>query len=600
MDLVGEIKQRTDLVELISMFVPLKRRGRNHVGLCPFHSEKTPSFNVDGERNFWRCYGCDRSGDCFSFLMEHEGLSFPEAGEVLARRLGIEWRRQGETVEARSERQRLYDLNSLAERYFRQSLERVTHVRDYLAKRGMQASTVEEFGLGYAPDGYEALLGWLRKEKLSIEDARTADLVIESERGLRDRFVDRLMFPIRDLEGRTVAFGGRTLKPDGVPKYLNSSETPIFRKGRIFYGLDRARKSISDSGRVIVVEGYMDLIALHQAGIVNSVASLGTAMTPEHVAILRRYTGADGELILCYDGDSAGIRAALRNSTLFEQGGVSARIATLPAGEDPDTYLAQFGTEALLGELNRATPILDYQLAQLRAEHNLADERERLTFVRRAAQAVAQSGSRLVHQEYGGKLTSLLERLADEWYPGDPQKALQARVSLAQEIRRLLKLNQGRDRGTVPTAPPSMAKSPQAMAERYLLRAALAEPLWADRLALEASAALFVTEPWSELAAEILGRDGLREPASVRETLRELSDDAERSGVLSALVVEDEPVSEEGLNRCLSQLKRAAAQRRKAELWRRVESGEIRPGDAEYDEVVELRRSLGGGRARED
>ncbi|MCC2672187.1 MAG: primase, catalytic core, partial [Armatimonadetes bacterium] len=342
-DIVQEIKLRTDLVELISSYVPLKQAGSSYKGLCPFHSEKTPSFTVSRERGFFKCWGCGAGGDCFKFLQLREGLSFPEAGEVLARRIGLEWVGRGDTKEQRSERERLYDVCAVAERYFRQQLAENREVMKYVERRGLAAATVEQFGLGYAPQGYEALLRWLRREKVSLEDAERANLLKRGDHGLRDMFVDRLIFPIYDVEGRPVAFGGRTLQPDGIPKYLNSSETPIFQKGKTLYGLHLAKRAIPKSGFTVAVEGYMDLIALHQAGVDNSIAGLGTAITETHVQILLRYSK---QLVMCYDGDGAGMRAATKNSTMFETAGCEVRVAQLPEGDDPDTYIKEQGADA--------------------------------------------------------------------------------------------------------------------------------------------------------------------------------------------------------------------------------------------------------------
>lgn len=602
-DLVQEIKLRTDLVELISGYVPLRPSGRTFKGLCPFHGEKTPSFHVDRERGFFKCYGCGVGGDCFAFIQQHEKLSFHEAGEFLARRVGLEWTRRGDSPEKRSERERLYDVNALAERFFRGALEAAPAVRHYLERRGVTPETAAEFRLGYAPPGYEALLGWLRRERVPAEDALAADLVLQGERGLRDRFVDRLIFPIFDLEGRTVAFGGRGLQPDAVPKYLNSRETPIFQKGRTLYGLHRARRAIPQAGFAVAVEGYMDLIALHQAGIDHAVATLGTAITETHVGILRRYAGEHGGLVMCYDGDSAGMRAAVRGSAMFETAGIEVRVARLPEGDDPDTFIQKHGADAFRAILNRAEGLMDYQLNQLRAGYNLTDPAARLPFVREAARIIARSGSHLTRQEYTAKLTGVLDRLADEWYPGDPRQAMQARLALSHEVSRLLRVGRVAGRATpyAPEPPPAPPPGVRSLAERYVLRAALSEDRWAEAVAVRLSASHFADPALQELASTLLG-DGSAEGAGEEVVARAaaLRADPASAELVSGLLIVETPLSDEGLEDCLRELEREWMQVRMRELGRALERGELAGDDARQDEYRRLLAELGGRRRRED
>ncbi|MFN3650260.1 MAG: DNA primase [Armatimonadota bacterium] len=619
MDIVEEIKLRTDLVELISATVTLKRSGSRYKGLCPFHQEKTPSFTVDGERGLFKCFGCGTGGDCFKFVQLRDGLSFNEAGEFLARRAGLQWTRRGESPEQRSQRERLYDVTALAERFFRKSLETAPVARAYLERRGLSAETVEELRIGYAPAGYSALLGWLKREGVSLEDAETADVLLRNEQGYRDRFVDRLMFPICDVEGRPIAFGGRTLRPDGIPKYLNSRETPIFQKSRTLYGLHLAKRVIPESGFAVVVEGYMDFIALYQAGIVNCVAGLGTAFTETNVGILRRYTS---ELVMCYDGDSAGMQAALKNSALFEQAGCNVRVAGMPEGEDPDTYLQKHGPEGFRALLNRAQPLLDYHLNAVRQRYNLTDETERLGFVREAARVIAQSNSHLVRQEYAGKLTRLMDGLAEEWYPGDPGRAMQARVALSQEVSRLVRADRlagasraprgdrgqnGGGRGytrvtAAAGAPEGAAVPPSALREqqRYVLRAALTEAYWADRAAETLSEVHFPDPEVAGLASMLFGEAGAQIAPTSGERAERLRTDPASAEAVSELLIQEAPVSDEGLEECIVALDRAWRERRRTELRRAWESDELPAGDARLEELRRLNQELGGRRRRED
>jgi DNA primase len=600
-DIVQEIKLRTDLVELIQTYVPLKKSGRAHKGLCPFHAEKTPSFTVDGERGFFKCYGCGKGGDCFTFVQEKEGLGFQEAGALLARRLGLEWERKGETPETRSQRERLYDVNALAERFYRRSLEQSPDVRRYLERRGLTADTIEAFGLGYAPGGYEALLGWLRGQKVSVEDAQAADLLLQGDYGLRDRFVERVMFPIHDVEGRVIAFGGRTLKAEAQPKYLNTRETSIFQKGKTLYGLHLARRAIPESGFAVAVEGYMDLIALHQAGIANSVASLGTAITEVHVGILRRYSA---ELVMCYDGDGAGMRAAERNSAMFEAAGCSVRVAQLPDGEDPDTYIRAHGADQFRALLNRAEPLLDYQLNRLRAGYNLSDESARLPFVREAARIITQSGSHLTRQEYAGKLTRVLDRLAEEWYPGDPHRGLQARSALSQELNRLLRIerrdSRAAGRAGPPPAPVAAPVSARTRSEQYVLRAALTEYRWAERVAERLAPSHFKDPALAGIAEALLGNKSGEEPEPAGARADRVREDPASASIVSALLLDREPLTEEGFEQFLTTLERAGKQSRTQELQRAWQAGELAPDDPRAEELRRLLSDLGGLRQRRE
>jgi DNA primase len=600
-DIVQEIKERTDLVELISAYVPLKRSGRAHKGLCPFHSEKTPSFTVDGERGFYKCYGCGAGGDCFSFIQQKEGLSFNEAGELLARKAGLEWVRRGETVEARSQRQRLYDIVALAERYYVRCLQQSREVRQYLEGRGLLPETIEQFRLGYAPPGYRVLLAHLREQQVSLEDALQADVLIPTEEGVRDRFVDRLIFPIFDLEGRAVGFGGRTLRADGVPKYLNSKETPIFQKGKTLYGLHLSKRAIPAAGFTVAVEGYMDLIALHQAGIANSVASLGTAITETNVGILRRYSD---QLVMCYDGDSAGMRAALENSAKFEAAGCHVRVARLPEGEDPDTYIKRHGADSFRALLNRAEPLLDYQLNRLSAAYNLSEASARLPFVQEAARIIAQSGSHLTRQEYAGKLTQILQRLAEQWYPGNPKQAQQAWMALIQEVNRLLRIDRsggwGRREAPPEVRPPAAPASARSRAERDVLRAALTEDRWAECVVERLTAEYFEDPLYQGIANVLLGNNGVDPPLPASERAAFLRKSPEYAEKISALVLEETPLSDKGLEECVLELERGWKQKRVLELKQARDAGELGPGDPRLEEFLRLRSELGGQRRRED
>jgi DNA primase len=362
-DAIRTVRERASLSEFVSEVVSLKRRGQTALGLCPFHSEKTPSFNVNEERGFFHCFGCGEHGDVFTFLMKTQALTFPEAVQQVADRVGVELPRELGGG-ARPQTAGLVEAHAAAADFYRAALRGAagTRARAYLAERAITDASVERFGLGYAqPDG-DALARHLRARGISRELALETGLVLPRDRGGEyDRFRDRVMFPIADGSGRVCAFGGRilpgTTRPgDPPPKYLNSPESPIFRKGRVVYGLALAREAIRRRERVIVVEGYLDVIALAQAGIEEVVAPLGTALTVDQLRVLRRFSD---RIIACFDGDDAGRRAAARSFPLFVDAGLWGYGVFLPPGDDPDTFVRTNGTDATERALGAAVPLVD-------------------------------------------------------------------------------------------------------------------------------------------------------------------------------------------------------------------------------------------------
>lgn len=370
---VQDLLARTDLVELIDARVPLKKTGRNYSACCPFHQEKTPSFTVAPDKQFYYCFGCGASGNAVGFLMEYEHLNFPEAVKQLADRAGMEVpESRPETTADRQKKDRLqslYDLLSRAEKFYvqqlRQAPERQKAV-NYLKNRGLSGEIAKQFAIGFAPPGYDNLINGLSLTETSLEQAVTGGLLVRREDNNRtyDKFRDRIIFPIRDSRGRTIGFGGRVLG-DGKPKYLNSPETPVFHKGQELYGLWEWRQSRDRSDRLYVVEGYMDVIALTQHGVPNVVATLGTATTEDHARKLFRQVN---EVILCFDGDKAGVRAAWRalESLLPAlDDGKQVRFLFLPDGEDPDTLVRQQGPEALRALTDKADALSTYLFRHL-------------------------------------------------------------------------------------------------------------------------------------------------------------------------------------------------------------------------------------------
>ena len=355
---IEEIRERADISQVVGRYVTLKKTGNRHWGLCPFHSEKTPSFTVHADKQMFHCFGCGEGGDVFGFRMKVDGAGFIDTVRSLAQEFSIEIPASA-LSEEESRSTPLYRANEVALEYFRDGLRSSAGAaaRRYLDERKTPADLIDRFQLGFAPPGWDGLLKRLRREGVSLKDAEQAGLIVprQSNDGHYDRFRARVVFPISEANGRIVGFGGRAMGDD-TPKYLNSSETPIYRKGGVLFGLNLAIDGIRQRGRVVVVEGYFDLVALHRAGITEGVAPCGTALTPDHARRLRRYTR---DVVLLFDGDEAGRRAAERSLPILASEGMRVRAAFLPDGQDPDTLLDSQGEAALRECIEDATPLLD-------------------------------------------------------------------------------------------------------------------------------------------------------------------------------------------------------------------------------------------------
>ncbi len=368
---IDELLARTDIVEIIEPKVALKKSGQNYSGLCPFHQEKSPSFSVSQEKQFYYCFGCQASGSALKFLMEFDRLDFVSAVETLAGRLGLavpNERSEGDE-EAFKKRNATFEILSTAKDFYKQQLkghpERQRAV-DYLKQRGLTGQIAAKFELGFAPPGWQHLLGDQGDDETTVRGLLAAGLIVDQQaEGKRyDRFRDRVMFPIRDLRGRTIAFGGRVIG-DGKPKYLNSPETEVFHKGQELYGLFEARKSVNKLSRLLVVEGYMDVVALAQNGIEFAVATLGTATSDDHIQRMYRIVS---EIVFCFDGDAAGLRAAwkaLLTVLPHLSDGRSARFMFLPSGDDPDTLVRRVGQSKFLESIDAAQSVSDWFFTKL-------------------------------------------------------------------------------------------------------------------------------------------------------------------------------------------------------------------------------------------
>ena len=353
-DIIEEVRMKNDIVDVISQYVKLTRKGSSYFGLCPFHNEKTPSFSVTPSKQMYYCFGCGAGGNVYNFIMEYENYSFGEALSHLADRAGVELPKIEYSREAREkaeERATLLEINKLAAQYFYYQLRREggKTAYGYLTGRGLSEETIRKFGLGYSDKYSDDLYKYLKSKGYSDELLRESGLFnVDERRGMYDKFWNRVIFPIMDVNNRVIGFGGRVMG-DGKPKYLNSPETKIFDKSRNLYGLNVARTTRKNY--LILCEGYMDVIAMHQAGFTNAVASLGTALTSGHASLVKRYTK---EVLLLYDSDGAGIRAALRAIPILREAGVTSRVVSLKPWKDPDEFIKNEGAEAFEERLNQA------------------------------------------------------------------------------------------------------------------------------------------------------------------------------------------------------------------------------------------------------
>ncbi len=404
-----EIRSRVDIVALIGEVVPLKRSGANYKGRCPFHEEKTPSFNVNGPKQMFHCFGCHVGGDVFGFVMRIDGLSFPEALRKLAERAGVQLPEQTESVRARTEEERararkarLFEVNGIATDFFRRMLEtpRGSEAQAAIQGRGIGKRVADAFRLGWAPDSWDELGSHLGARGVSPQEAEELGLVVPRKdgHGHYDRFRNRLMFPVSDVSGNVVAFSGRKLDLDPEsPKYVNSPESAVYRKGKTLYGLGAARVAIRQSGQAVIVEGNFDLLQLHQMSFENVVAPMGTALTAEHVDVLRRYAR---EIVVLFDGDAAGRKAARATWDLVAPAGLAARIVVLPADADPDSFLRQRGAEALKNLLDAAPGMLEHLIERAAADAGTRVQ-ERAAAIREMTEAVAKAKDPIERDLYG-------------------------------------------------------------------------------------------------------------------------------------------------------------------------------------------------------
>ncbi len=410
-ELIEEVRVKNDIVDVVSGYVKLQKKGSSHWGLCPFHNEKSPSFSVSGNKQMYHCFGCGAGGNVFTFVMNYENYTFPEAVKHLADRAGVnlpEVEYSAEMKQKANKRARMLEINKEAAKYFYYQLRipRGEIGYQYLKKRELSDETVHKFGLGYAGSNGEELVQYLRQKGFEDQEIKEAGLANFSERGgLRCQFWNRVMFPIQDINHRVIGFGGRVMG-DGEPKYLNSPETLIFDKRRNLYGLNFARTA--RSGNIILCEGYMDVIALHQAGFTQAVASLGTAFTSEQASLLHRYTE---NVLLAYDSDGAGTKAALRGIGILREAGLTGKVINMKPYKDPDEFIKNKGKEAFQEQIDKAENSFFFEIRVLEAQYDLSDPESKTKFHREIARKLCEFKEDVERDNY-------LQAIAEKYFIG--------------------------------------------------------------------------------------------------------------------------------------------------------------------------------------
>lgn len=458
---LDELIARTDIVDLVGEYVRLTKKGRNYWGLCPFHSEKTPSFSVSPDKQIFKCFGCGKGGGAINFIMELDSLPFRDAVGVLAKRVNLEVPDTGGfSAGMKERREKLLTINKAAARVFHKWLYAPEGAAGlaYLQRRGLSRGTLTRFGLGFAPDRWDGLLTALAEQGWDKADLLDAGLAVSNKDGrIYDRFRNRVMFPIIDIRGDVIGFGGRVMD-DSTPKYLNSPDTPVYNKSRNVFALNIAKKS--RAGRVILTEGYMDTISLHQAGFDSAVASLGTSLTAEHAQLLARYFK---DAVIAYDGDGAGVSAAQRAIPLLERAGLNVKVLRVKGAKDPDEFIKKYGPEAFARLLDKSENHIDYRLEQLRGRYDLSDDSQRVEFLREATGVIASLHSAVEREIYGGHAAQMAGISAEAM-------AQEVKKELRRRIQKEKKQQERRDLS------PAIQLQPKARGMRYdNIRSARAE-----------------------------------------------------------------------------------------------------------------------------
>ncbi len=593
-DKIIEVKNAADILEVISETVVLKKSGSNYFGLCPFHSEKTPSFSVNPGKQIFHCFGCGNGGDVFQFVVQQQGVSFPEAVRMLGRRYGIDLPQRPMTSGQKQQasiKSKILEANREAMTFFQHCLhsrQNGSNARRYLEKRGFALDRLERFSIGYAPAGWDHLLAHFRKKRIDPKIAETAGLIVRKKNGgYYDRFRDRIQFPIFDTANRVIAFGGRVLGDD-LPKYLNSPESMVYQKSRSLYGLNWAKHRCREAGAVFIVEGYLDLLSLHLHGIENVVATLGTALTPEHLRLLKGFVG-DGRITLVFDGDAAGIKAAqrsidlfLENHTDFRKGDVyqesnaDTRILVLPDGHDPDTFVNTYGAEAFHQRAEEALGVVGFLLSAAVDRFGASTQ-----------------GKISVLKEMAGVLAGINDPVARSLYVREVAEQLQVpERTVLDMIREYTNISSKRRADAAHRSPEQgvdledgrAAEGPGSRIERQIVAMMLSVPDVIPEVVSRRILNRFTDMTLRSIGECIVDhRECLQE--GVTRLMDEVSDDRQRN-LLSMLAIVDQQWDEDGCRRLLKQFENSR-ERQDTELISAIKEAEAKQ---DHDTLIKLLR----------
>ena len=553
-ELIEEIKERVNITDVVSEYVSLKKVGANHKGLCPFHSEKTPSFTVNEGKQIFYCFGCGAGGNVITFLMKASGMTFPDVVMELAKRAGVTIpEASGRFAPQKNDRQEaLYKINESAASFYHSLLSESEKAKSYLKKRGLKEETINDYKVGYGGDGWDSLYAFLSKKGLSLTLADELGLIIPKKSGgYYDRFRGRVIFPISDIHGRVIGFGGRSI--DGSePKYLNSSESVLFKKSDSLYGITVARRWIKESDEALIVEGYMDLLSLHEAGIKNSVATLGTALTAGHLRLIKRLSS---NIVTVFDADQAGVKATLRSIDLFITEGVNATVLTMPEGHDPDTFVREKGVEGFKKAIKSAMPIMEFFINEALKGKNATEIQEKLKVIEEVFPYIERLPSR-IEQEHYIKIVSERTGVKEE--------------SLAREMR---KRGSGGPKKFEVKLPDKGILSGAQTAEKKIIQLLLRYPELRERVVESGTLGDFQSE-----TLRLFGENLLKMPAG-SDPLNYFESEEER-GLYSRLVVEMDEVVEHGreLDDCIRSLKAYRLKKEKEKLRKEMEEA-VKKGD---------------------
>ncbi len=574
-DVIQEVKAASDIFQIISEYVPLKKSGQSFKGLCPFHSEKTPSFFVHQDKQIYHCFGCGNGGNVFSFLMQYENIPFPEAVRQLAERGGVRL----PALKQRDSREeglirKILEANREAMAFFSAQLkgEGGRKARAYLEERGVDSEGVESFQLGWSPDGWENLREHLGKKGFTAEVLEKAGLIIPRRGGggHYDRFRSRIIFPIINEKGEVVAFGGRILD-EGEPKYMNSPETPVYQKSRVLYGLNVAKGKIREAGSAVVVEGYTDLISAHMAGVSNTVATLGTALTRRHIRLLKRYTA---KVVVVYDADSAGTEAAKRSLETFLEEDLMGHRAALPEGHDPDSLIREKGPEALIEALKASIPLADFFIQETESRWRGEGIEGKTRAVAEVVPILARMKSRVQQSEYIRRVSQVMD-VREE--------------AAAAELKRYLR---GTKRSPEAAPPVRKVARSRVSGEEELVRAMLMDGDLAARIKNEFPLGEFRDEASRAVAAAIYSLLDDGQEVDPAQNLN-LADPGAAALAARLLAEEDMAVQmEKKVNDCLLSFKQARLGEELREIQAKIRKAEEADNSEVINELLRIKQKI--------